>query len=56
VRVDVELKVGTLTETTDVTAAVTLLDSESGTLGHTVTNAQIVDLPLNGRSFYELAA
>ena len=55
VRVDVELKVGTLAETTEVTAAAPLLDTESGTLGHTVTNAQIVDLPLNGRSFYELA-
>ena len=55
VRVDVELKLGTRAETTEVTAAAPLLDAESGTLGHTVTNTQIVDLPLNGRGFYELA-
>jgi len=55
VRVDVELKVGALSEATEVTAAVPLLDTESGSLGHNVTNTQIVDLPLNGRSFYELA-
>ena len=55
VRVDVELKVGALSESTEVTAAVPLLDTESGTLGHNVTNTQIANLPLNGRSFYELA-
>ena len=55
VRVDVELKVGALSEATEVTAAVPLLDTESGTLGHNVTNTQIANLPLNGRSFYELA-
>ena len=55
VRVDVELKVGALSETTEVTAAVPLLDTESGTLAHHVTNTQITNLPLNGRSFYELA-
>ncbi|HEY7497329.1 MAG TPA: carboxypeptidase-like regulatory domain-containing protein [Vicinamibacterales bacterium] len=54
-RVDVELKVGALSETTEVTASAPLLDTESGTLGHNVTNTQITNLPLNGRSFYELA-
>ena len=54
-RVDVELTLGALTESTVVTSATPLLDTESGTLGHVVTNTQIVNLPLNGRSFYELA-
>src|SRR5713226_9371211 len=54
-RVDVELKVGETSSTIEVTATAPLLDTESGTLGHLVTNTQIVNLPLNGRSFYELA-
>src|SRR5207245_8148544 len=49
-RVDVELKLGAVSESTVVTAAAPLLDTESGTLGHVVTNTQIVNLPLNGRS------
>ncbi|MEO7144887.1 MAG: hypothetical protein ABI165_15420, partial [Bryobacteraceae bacterium] len=39
----------------EVTASAPLLDSESGTLSHVITNTEIVNLPLNGRSFYELA-
>lgn len=54
-RADVQLTIGNLTESTIVRSAAPLLDSESGTLGHVVTNTQIVNLPLNGRSFYELA-
>ena len=54
-RADVQLSLGSLTESTIVTSNSPLLDSESGTLGHVVTNTQIVNLPLNGRSFYELA-
>ena len=54
-RVDVDLKLGAVTENMVVAAGTPLLDTESGTLGHVVTNTQIVNLPLNGRSFYELA-
>jgi hypothetical protein len=54
-RADAELTLGAITENTTVTSATPLLDTESGTLGHVVTNTQIVNLPLNGRSFYELA-
>ncbi len=54
-RADAELRLGAITENTTVTSATPLLDTESGTLGHVVTNTQIVNLPLNGRSFYELA-
>src|SRR4051812_7338311 len=54
-RVDVELKLGDTSTRVEVTAGAQLLNTESGTLGQEVTNKQIVDLPLNGRSFYELA-
>src|SRR5262245_20873241 len=54
-RVDVEMKVGEVTSTVEVTSSAPQLDTESGTLGHVVTNTQIVNLPLNGRSYYELA-
>src|SRR5262245_55627447 len=54
-RVDVEMKVGEVSSTIEVTSSAPLLDTESGTLGHVVTNTQIVNLPLNGRSYYELA-
>lgn len=54
-RVDVEMKLGELSSTIEVTSSAPLLDTESGTLGHVVTNTQIVNLPLNGRSFYKLA-
>lgn len=54
-RIDVELKVGEVSSTIEVASSAPLLDTESGTLGHMVTNTQIVNLPLNGRSFYELA-
>jgi hypothetical protein len=54
-RVDVELRIGDVATKLEVTATVALLNTESGTLGQEITNKQIVDLPLNGRSFYELA-
>ncbi|HTP36718.1 MAG TPA: TonB-dependent receptor [Candidatus Acidoferrales bacterium] len=54
-RVDVDLRLGDVSTKVEVTAASPLLNTESGTLGQEVTNKQIVDLPLNGRSYYELA-
>jgi hypothetical protein len=54
-RVDVGLRLGETSQVVEVSAITPLLNSESGTLGYEITNTQIVDLPLNGRSFYELA-
>ena len=54
-RVDVSLNIGETSTKIEVSATTPLLNTESGTLGQQVTNQQIVDLPLNGRSFYELA-
>jgi hypothetical protein len=54
-RADAQLRVGDNTTKVEVTAAPPVVDTESGTLGHVVTNTQIVNLPLNGRGFYDLA-
>ncbi|MEJ7606713.1 MAG: carboxypeptidase-like regulatory domain-containing protein [Bryobacteraceae bacterium] len=52
---EIDLSLGETSTTLEVTAEVPLLNSESGNLGHVMTNKQIVDLPLNGRGFSELA-
>lgn len=54
-QLDLELAIGETTTVVEVTAEVPLLNSESGAVSHVMTNQQIVDLPLNGRGFNELA-
>src|SRR5437773_3700164 len=54
-RVELVLAISALSAEVHVTAQAPLLNSDSATLSHVVTNEQIVDLPLNGRSFHELA-
>src|SRR5947209_9481717 len=48
---DAQLKVGTRTETVEVTASTTQVELANGELSGTVGGAQITELPLNGRSF-----
>src|SRR5918995_681315 len=54
-RVELELNLGALSTEVQVTAETPLLNTESATLSEVITNEQIVDLPLNGRGFHELA-
>lgn len=54
-RVDFALKVGNVTETVNVSAAATLLQTENASVGTVIDSAKIVDLPLNGRNFIQLA-
>src|SRR5258708_3677047 len=54
-RVDVALRIGDVATKVEVVSTALLLNTESGTLGQEINNKQITDLPLNGRSFYELA-
>jgi hypothetical protein len=53
-RVDVALPAGQISETVVVTAEVPLVNSTSATLGGTLSNVEINDLPLNGRNYENL--
>src|SRR6266478_24983 len=54
-RVDAALKVGSVSQTVEVTDAPPLLQTETSSLGTIETEKRIVDLPLNGRNFFKLA-
>ena len=54
-RVDFALKIGTVAETVEVTAAAALLESETTTMGQVIENQRIVEMPLNLRNYLELA-
>jgi hypothetical protein len=55
VRVELALALSAISTEVQVTAQSPLLNTESATLSQVISNEQIVDLPLNGRSFHELA-
>lgn len=55
VRVDVAFVVGDVTEQVQVSAAAPLLESETSSLGQVISQQNIVELPLNGRNFMQLA-
>ncbi len=54
-RVDFTLKIGTVAEIVEVTAAAALLESETTTVGQVIENKRIVEMPLNLRNYLELA-
>lgn len=53
-RVDIALPIGSVTESLSVTATTPLVSSETSSIGQVVSERQIQELPLNGRSFYSL--
>ena len=56
VRVDLTIQPGEQTQTITVTEAIPLVETTNATLGGTLSNSQINDLPLNGRNYQNLMA
>lgn len=57
VRLDAQLRLGGESQTVDVEArATSLLVTEQATVGQMIDNRAVVNIPLNGRNFYQLAA
>jgi hypothetical protein len=54
VRIDAVLQPGSATETITITEEVPMVDTTSTTLGGTISNEIINDLPLNGRNYQNL--
>ncbi|HKS65697.1 MAG TPA: TonB-dependent receptor [Candidatus Acidoferrales bacterium] len=54
-KIDLQMRLGSVTETVEVNAQAARVETEIPTLGATVTGAPIQDLPLNGRNTLDLA-
>ena len=52
--VDLQLTVGNVQETVEVTAEAPLLQSQTAAVSSLVTNQQMIEMPLNGRTFTAL--
>lgn len=55
-RIDVEMPVGQVSESVEVSATAALLTTENATVGTVVENKRIVELPLNGRNYLQLVS
>jgi hypothetical protein len=54
VRLDLNLQVGEVTQTVEVSASAALLQAENSTIGTVVETKSITELPLNGREYLNL--
>ena len=54
-RVDITMQVGVVSETVEVQGAAAVLQTDSSEHGQVIQTQQIVDLPLNGRNYSDLA-
>jgi len=54
--VDIKLEVGAIAESITVAGSAQLIETSTATLSGVVENRRIIDLPLNGRNVYALAA
>jgi hypothetical protein len=54
-RIDIVLQTGAITETVEVVGATSLLETQTSSRGLVIDEKKIVDLPLNGRDYNQLA-
>ena len=54
-RVDLTLQVGAVSESVEVSGAAAVLETDSSERGQLINTAQVVELPLNGRAYSDLA-
>src|SRR6202158_5452023 len=56
IRVDISLVPGAVAETMTITESVPLVETTNATLGGTINNADLNDMPLNGRNYQNLVS
>jgi hypothetical protein len=54
-RIDIKLEVGSTTQAVTVTETPEALNTESGARGDVTSNAELTEMPLNGRNYQDLA-
>ena len=54
-RIDVQLEVGAVTQRVEVQGAAPVVETDSSTVGKVITTRDVLELPLNGRNFIQLA-
>ena len=54
-RIDIALKVGNVSEVVEVTGGAPVLETEATSVGTVIENRRILELPLNGRNYLQLA-
>src|SRR5215471_1992993 len=54
-KVDLQMQIGNVSETVEVSAGASIVETVSSTLGQSVTARPLVNLPLNGRNTLDLA-
>ncbi len=54
-RVDAKMEIGATTETVNITADASVLQTDTATVGTAITGKLVQDLPLNGRNYIQLA-
>ena len=55
-RLDIALQLGNVAEVVEVTGGAPVLETESASIGTVIENQRIVELPLNGRNYLQLAS